>query len=40
MASIARWCYQHKYLVVVLWVAALVGLGGASRLAGSVNALS
>jgi hypothetical protein len=22
MAVIARWCYQHKYLVVVLWVAA------------------
>src|SRR5215470_8998863 len=35
MASIARWCYQHKYLVVMFWVAALVTLGGASRLAGS-----
>src|SRR5262249_26777608 len=35
MASIARWCYQHKSLVVVLWVAALAALGGASRLAGS-----
>jgi RND superfamily putative drug exporter len=35
MAVIARWCYQHKYLVVVLWVAALAVLGVGSRVAGS-----
>jgi RND superfamily putative drug exporter len=25
MASIARWCYRHRFIVIALWVAALIG---------------
>ncbi|MDJ0340527.1 MMPL family transporter [Streptomyces sp. H10-C2] len=31
----ARWCYRRKWLVIVLWVLALVGLGAGSGVAGS-----
>src|SRR4051794_24453540 len=35
MASIARWCFRHRYIVVLIWVAALVGLGVANQSAGT-----
>lgn len=35
MEAWARWCYRHKGVVLVLWVAALLGLGVASTTAGS-----
>ncbi|WP_066944325.1 MMPL family transporter [Streptomyces lushanensis] len=34
MEAWARWCYRHKAVVLVLWVAALLGLGAASTTAG------
>ncbi|WP_433894359.1 MMPL family transporter [Streptomyces sp. CA-111067] len=34
VASLARWCFRHKWLVIVLWVAALLGAGTAGRIAG------
>ena len=27
MASIARWCFNHRFLVLVLWIIAVVGIG-------------
>jgi RND superfamily putative drug exporter len=35
MAWIARWCFRHKYIVVLLWVAVLAGLGAANQVAGT-----
>jgi RND superfamily putative drug exporter len=35
MASIARWCFRHRFSVVALWLAALVGLGIVSTAVGS-----
>jgi RND superfamily putative drug exporter len=35
MRSLARWCFRHKVLVVVLWVVALITFGGISAGAGS-----
>ncbi|MCX4512783.1 MMPL family transporter [Streptomyces sp. NBC_01619] len=35
MAAWARWCYRHRVVVLVLWVAALFGLGAASSTAGT-----
>ncbi|MFJ5218900.1 MMPL family transporter [Streptomyces sp. NPDC088354] len=35
MAALARWCLDRRLLVVVLWLAALVGLSGAALVAGS-----
>src|SRR5262249_32031 len=34
-AWLARWCFRHKYIVVLLWVAALAGLGVANQIAGT-----
>ncbi|MGW5354350.1 MMPL family transporter [Streptomyces sp. NPDC004031] len=34
MAALARWCFRHKWVVILLWVAALLGVGTASRIAG------
>ncbi|CAG7601029.1 Putative drug exporter of the RND superfamily [Actinacidiphila bryophytorum] len=34
MAVLARWCFRHKWLVILLWVAALFGIGTAGRVAG------
>ncbi|MFG1808920.1 MMPL family transporter [Streptomyces sp. NPDC049040] len=34
MAVLARWCFRHKWLVILLWVAALLGAGSAGRIAG------
>ncbi|MFI5958498.1 MMPL family transporter [Cryptosporangium sp. NPDC051539] len=35
MAGLARWCYRHRIVVVVLWVVALLGLGAAGTAAGN-----
>ena len=35
MAWIARWCFRHRYIVVLLWVAALLGLGAANQVVGN-----
>ncbi|THJ75867.1 MMPL family transporter [Candidatus Frankia alpina] len=35
MASLARWCFRHRRLVLLLWIVAIVGLGGISQAAGS-----
>ncbi|WP_225850046.1 MMPL family transporter [Streptomyces sp. HPF1205] len=42
MASVARWCFRHKWLVILFWVAALVGIGAAGSAAGDAysNAFS
>lgn len=33
MPKIARWCFRHRRLVVLLWVLALIGLGASSAVA-------
>jgi RND superfamily putative drug exporter len=35
VATLARWCYRHRLVVLLLWVAALFGLGAASSSAGT-----
>jgi putative drug exporter of the RND superfamily len=42
VAAVARWCFRHKWLVVLFWVAVLVGVGAAGSAAGSAysNAFS
>ncbi|GAA4068421.1 MMPL family transporter [Streptomyces shaanxiensis] len=35
MAALARWCYRHRLVVLLLWVGALFGLGAASSAAGT-----
>ncbi|MEV6008099.1 MMPL family transporter [Streptomyces sp. NPDC051976] len=42
VASVARWCFRHKWLVIVLWVVAFVGVGAAGSALGSAysNAFS
>ncbi|MCI4039988.1 MMPL family transporter [Streptomyces sp. TRM75563] len=35
MSALACWCYRHRLVVVVLWVAVLAGLGLASTAAGT-----
>ncbi|WP_416980703.1 MMPL family transporter [Streptomyces sp. T028] len=35
MSTLARWCYRHRLVVVLLWLGMLVGLGVASQSAGS-----
>ncbi len=35
MATLARWCYRHRLVVLVLWLGALFGLGAASSAAGT-----
>src|SRR3954447_8460564 len=35
MRSLARWCFDHKFIVLGAWVAALLALGGLSAAAGS-----
>src|SRR4051812_30058284 len=34
MASIARWCFRHRFVILGLWLAGLFVLGGLSRAAG------
>nr|WP_308012130.1 MMPL family transporter [Streptomyces acidipaludis] len=42
MAAVARWCFRHKWTVILLWVAALVGVGAAGSAVGDAysNAFS
>jgi RND superfamily putative drug exporter len=35
MAGLARWCFEHRWRVLVLWLLALVAIAGASRVAGT-----
>jgi putative drug exporter of the RND superfamily len=35
VAALARWCYRHRLVVLVLWVGALFGLGAAGSAAGT-----
>ncbi|MFI9581099.1 MMPL family transporter [Streptomyces sp. NPDC052236] len=35
VAALARWCYQHRAVVLLLWVGALLGLGVAGSAAGT-----
>lgn len=37
MASLARWCFRNRRIVILLWVVAFVGFLGAARQAGSVT---
>lgn len=38
MASIARWCFRHRFTVILIWIAGLVGLSVASGAAGNAYA--
>jgi RND superfamily putative drug exporter len=42
VAGVARWCFRHKWWVILLWSAALLTVGGAGRAAGAAysNAFS
>jgi RND superfamily putative drug exporter len=35
MASLARWCYRHRFVVIGLWVLALIVAGGATKAIGT-----
>jgi putative drug exporter of the RND superfamily len=35
VATLARWCYQHRWIVLVGWLVALVGTGAVSSAAGT-----
>ncbi|WKX72759.1 MMPL family transporter [Streptomyces sp. XD-27] len=35
MAALARWCLRHRVVVIVLWLATLVGTGAAAAAVGS-----
>ncbi len=35
MAALARWCYRHRLVVLLLWVGALFGLGFSATTAGT-----
>src|SRR5829696_8235649 len=35
MQALARWCFRHKFVVLAVWVIALLGLGGVSASVGS-----
>ena len=35
MASLARWCYRHRIVVVVVWLAVLLSVAGIERSVGS-----
>ncbi|GAB3266267.1 MMPL family transporter [Kineosporia babensis] len=35
MSALARWCYQHRYVVLGLWVALLVALGTTTAVRGT-----
>ncbi|MDT3438906.1 MULTISPECIES: MMPL family transporter [unclassified Pseudofrankia] len=34
MTALARWCFQHRWIVLIAWLVAFVGLGGAARAIG------
>ena len=35
MTALARWCYRHRLVVLLLWVGALFGVGAAGSAAGT-----
>ena len=35
LSTLARWCYRHRLIVVLLWLVAVAGLGVASKAVGS-----
>jgi RND superfamily putative drug exporter len=35
MAGIARWCFAHRFIVLVLWLCALIALGAGQAAAGT-----
>ena len=35
MAALARWCYRHRLVVLLIWVGAVLGLGFAGSAAGT-----
>src|SRR3954464_11277436 len=35
MRALARWCFTHKFVVIAVWVAALIVIGGLNATAGS-----
>jgi hypothetical protein len=35
VTALARWCYRHRLVVLVLWVGALLGLGATGTAAGT-----
>jgi RND superfamily putative drug exporter len=35
VASLARWCFRHRWIVLLLWFAALLGFGAAAHTAGT-----
>jgi putative drug exporter of the RND superfamily len=35
MRALARWCFTHKFVVIGVWVAALIAIGGLNATAGS-----
>ncbi|OHV37738.1 MULTISPECIES: MMPL family transporter [Pseudofrankia] len=34
MAALARWCFRHRWIVLIAWLVAFIGLGGAARAVG------
>ncbi|MFJ9381131.1 MMPL family transporter [Streptomyces sp. NPDC101455] len=38
MSTLARWCYRHRLVVVLLWLGMLIGLGATSTSLGSAYA--
>src|ERR671921_525471 len=35
MRGLARWCFTHKFVVLAVWIVALIGIGGLNASAGS-----
>ena len=35
MRTLARWCFRHKYVVVVAWIVGLVGMNAFHGAVGS-----
>jgi RND superfamily putative drug exporter len=35
LSTLARWCFRHRFVVALLWVALLAGLGLAASQAGT-----
>lgn len=35
MATLARWCYRHRLVVLLLWVGTVFGVGFAGTSAGT-----
>ena len=35
MASLGRWCFRHRWIVLAVWLVALIGFTVASRAAGT-----